>query len=319
MTTAVPLAFVHFAPVAPDRREVEVGLIRVDPDTLAWRSVFTGREQSPFDEAGAPRAMSRAELGHGVAALVRNARVVAWHPEAIDASLCRLLASTGRTEAIAGFLDLSAAAAPHLDAAGVDHDRLPDVVAWVTKAPPPRRALAVAAAMVQLYGRVAAAARTALAVGAVDGDEVRIADEVVGRLAGGRPTYGARRLGDGRDLRREAMAEVVDGLHYAAAHLVRASRRRHVVYLATALPPAHPALHAAISDMVANGAMPLLPWQIGPQLHRNGVHGLDATRMLLETADEVRVVGDPPGDIDLVSALAAALDVPVVRYAGVVS
>jgi hypothetical protein len=35
--------------------------------------------------------------------------------------------------------------------------------------------------------------------------------------------------------------------------------------------------------------------------------------MLLETVDEVRVVGELPGDLELVAALARALDVPVVR------
>jgi hypothetical protein len=311
MTT--PLVFVVFTTVAPDRNELEVAAIRVERDTLAWQIAFTGRELSMVDAPGAPRAMSRAELAAGVAAAIRDARLVAWNLDAAEHCLSGLLAAVGRTERIRGVLDLATVAEPYLDAAGALHKSFVDVAAWMTAAPPPHRALALAAAMVQLYGRVRAAARTATALGAIDGDEARIAAEVVGRLAGGRPTYGPWQLDGHRDLRREALHEVVDGLHYAAAELVRTSRRRRVVYVATALPPDHAVLRRAISELLTGGALPLLPWQVGPQLLRDGVHALDATRMLLETADEVRVVGDPPGDIEVVAALASALDVPVVR------
>jgi hypothetical protein len=314
--TLEPLAFVVVIPIAPGRTDRELAVIRVSPLTLTWEAVFTGREPAPVSDAppGVPREMPRAELGLGLGAVLRDARVVAWDVAGTLPVVDALLTDAGRTVALALPLDLASAAAPYLDAADVDARTLGDVAAWVTGATaPPPRALALAAALVQLWTRLVAAAQTSVHWGALQGDEARIAAELIGRLTDGRTTYGPWRLDDRRAYPTEALAEVLDGLDYAAAQLVRMRRRRRVAYLATGLPAAHAVLATAIADLLAANWLPLLPWQIRPALARDGFTDLDATRMLLETVDEVRVVGDPPGDLELVAALARALDVPVVR------
>src|SRR5262249_35028410 len=48
------------------------------------------------------------------------------------------------------------------------------------------------------------------------GDEPQIMKELLDRMDAGRETYGPWRLNDGRNLRREALAEVLDALHYCA-------------------------------------------------------------------------------------------------------
>jgi hypothetical protein len=314
--TLEPLAFVVVMPVAPGRTDREVAAIRLAPDTLKWQALFTGREPAPVTDAppGAPREMPRAELGLGLAAVVRDARIVAWDVATAMPAVDALLTDAGRTVAIVGPLDLASAAAPYLDAADVGARTLGDVAAWVTgAAAPPARALAMAAALVQLWTRIVAAAQTSVAWGALQGDEARIAVELIGRLTDGRTTYGPWRLDDRRKYPTEALAEVLDGLDYAAAQLVRLNRRRRVAYVATGLPPEHTTVALAVAGLLDAGWLPLLPWQIRPQLARDGFTDLDATRMLLETVDEVRVVGELPGDLELVAALARALDVPVVR------
>lgn len=60
----------------------------------------------------------------------------------------------------------------------------------------------------------------------LQGDERAIAEAALSRLDEGRTTYGPWKVDDGRDYPREAMAEVIDALHYCAAELVRLRRNR---------------------------------------------------------------------------------------------
>ena len=60
----------------------------------------------------------------------------------------------------------------------------------------------------------------------LQGDERAIAEAALCRLDQGRSTYGPWKVDDGRDYPREAMAEVIDALHYCAAELVRLRRAR---------------------------------------------------------------------------------------------
>jgi len=59
-------------------------------------------------------------------------------------------------------------------------------------------------------------------------DERAIAEAALVRLDQGRPLYGAWRVDDDRDYPTEALAEVIDALHYCAAELVRLRRARPV-------------------------------------------------------------------------------------------
>ncbi|MBZ0235676.1 MAG: hypothetical protein K8M05_25335 [Deltaproteobacteria bacterium] len=56
---------------------------------------------------------------------------------------------------------------------------------------------------------------------ALGGDERSILAICARRLAEGKQAYGEWRLDDGRDFAREAYEEVIDGLHYAAAGLLK--------------------------------------------------------------------------------------------------
>lgn len=59
----------------------------------------------------------------------------------------------------------------------------------------------------------------------LQGDERSIVDAIATRIAGGRPTYGAWRVEDGRNYPHEALEEVMDALNYCAAELVRLGKR----------------------------------------------------------------------------------------------
>ena len=52
-------------------------------------------------------------------------------------------------------------------------------------------------------------------------DERSIIEVLLNRLEQGRDDYGPWRVNDGRDYGEEAFLEVLDGLHYVAAGLVR--------------------------------------------------------------------------------------------------
>ena len=56
-------------------------------------------------------------------------------------------------------------------------------------------------------------------------DEQAIVRTLVDRLDAGRQSYGPWRLDDGRQYQAEALEEVLDALHYAAAQLVRMTRQ----------------------------------------------------------------------------------------------
>ncbi|MBN1632135.1 MAG: hypothetical protein JW990_20450 [Thermoleophilia bacterium] len=55
-------------------------------------------------------------------------------------------------------------------------------------------------------------------------DERFILETLLDRLEQGRDEYGPWNVGDRRDYREEAFTEVIDGLHYCAAGLVRLRR-----------------------------------------------------------------------------------------------
>jgi hypothetical protein len=55
-------------------------------------------------------------------------------------------------------------------------------------------------------------------------DERAIVELLLDRLEAGLQCYGPWHVDDGRDYRAEVLAEVLDGLHYCAAELVRLGR-----------------------------------------------------------------------------------------------
>ncbi|MFH0902398.1 MAG: hypothetical protein V2A73_17340, partial [Pseudomonadota bacterium] len=60
----------------------------------------------------------------------------------------------------------------------------------------------------------------------LQGDEGVVVEAILDRIVQGRAVYGPWRVNDGRDYPEEALAEVIDALHYCAAELVRLRRER---------------------------------------------------------------------------------------------
>lgn len=61
-------------------------------------------------------------------------------------------------------------------------------------------------------------------IAALEADEREIVETLLNRMEAGRKTYGPWMVNDGRDFAAEALEEVIDALHYCAAHLVQLSR-----------------------------------------------------------------------------------------------
>lgn len=57
---------------------------------------------------------------------------------------------------------------------------------------------------------------------ALQADERAIVEKLLDRIEQGREVYGPWKVDDGRDYQSEALAEVIDALHYCAAVLVKA-------------------------------------------------------------------------------------------------
>ena len=56
---------------------------------------------------------------------------------------------------------------------------------------------------------------------ALQADERTIVETLLERIEQGREVYGPWKVDDGRDYHSEALAEVIDALHYCAAALVK--------------------------------------------------------------------------------------------------
>ena len=87
--------------------------------------------------------------------------------------------------------------------------------------PPTEEAREQAWFLVRVVRRLAASGTWLSRVLALGFDERSILGTCVDRLAAGKQAYGNWKLDDDRDYAREAYEEVIDGLHYAAAGLLR--------------------------------------------------------------------------------------------------
>jgi DNA invertase Pin-like site-specific DNA recombinase len=122
-------------------------------------------------------------------------------------------------------------------------------------------------------------------------DERQICDALLGRLEKGRREYGPWRIDDGRDYPSEAYAEVLDGLHYIAAELVRRRRRevarRRRVYVCHPFafdPAGNIAKVRAISQaLLVQGVVP-----IAPHLYRAIQEGLSTSGLDVVEATVLR-------------------------------
>ncbi len=168
--------------------------------------------------------------------------------------------------------------------------------------PTPHRALADARCSLEVARRLSDRMRLGGRLARLPSDEQALSEALLGRLELGRKEYGAWSVDDGRDYPSEALAELVDGLHYLAAELVRRRRlersRRRRVYVC------HPfaddpagnierVRHISLG-LVALGEMPVAPHLYLPQLFDEAVErdrALECCLELVDTCDEVRVFG----------------------------
>jgi DNA polymerase-3 subunit epsilon len=168
--------------------------------------------------------------------------------------------------------------------------------------PRPHRALADARCALEVARRLAERMRLGGRVTALAADERQSCEALLARLEQGRKQYGPWRVDDGRDDPSEAYAEVLDGLHYVAAELVRQRRvegsRRRRVYVCHpfANDPAGNIERVRVISrrLLDEGLMPVAPHLYLPQLLEEGSERERALSLCLEllaTCDEVRVFG----------------------------
>ena len=169
--------------------------------------------------------------------------------------------------------------------------------------PNPHRALADARCSLAVARKLVDRMRVGGRVAGLPVDERQICDALLGRLEQGRKQYGPWRLDDGRDYPSEAYAEVLDGLHYMAAELVRRRRieagRRRRVYVCHPFandPAGNIERVRTISQfLIDDGALPIAPHLYLPQLVDETTGREQALALCLEllaTCDEVRVFGE---------------------------
>ncbi|MGI5865793.1 MAG: exonuclease domain-containing protein [Myxococcales bacterium] len=169
--------------------------------------------------------------------------------------------------------------------------------------PRPHRALADARCALEVARRLAERMRIGGRVTALAVDEREICEALLSRLEQGRKQYGPWRVDDGRDYPSEAYVEVLDGLHYVAAELVRRRRaegaRRRRVYVCHPFaddPAGNIERVRVISrQLLDEGLMPVAPHLYLPQLVDESSEREQALQLCLEllgTCDEVRVYGD---------------------------
>jgi DNA polymerase-3 subunit epsilon len=134
-------------------------------------------------------------------------------------------------------------------------------------------------------------------------DEHAITTTLLDRLEAGRSQYGPWNVHDGRDYEHEALEEVLDGLHYVAAALVKrrqgCTARRRRVYVCHPFagdPLRNIERVRAISQLlIEEGVLPIASHLYLPQLIEETTRREQALSLCLEllsTCDEVRVFGD---------------------------
>ena len=142
-------------------------------------------------------------------------------------------------------------------------------------------------------------------VQSLEADERAIVETIVTRIEAGRREYGPWRTGDGRDYPREALAEVLDGLNYCAAEIVRLQRARMACAVRTRrIYVCHPFTDdpQASTDRVRelcralteSGYLPVAPQLYLPQFLDEATERERALSLCLElvgACDEVRVYG----------------------------
>jgi len=280
----------------------EAAALAVDPHTLEVRAKFAGRvvepDAPPVEEnPDLPPVMPGYELAVGIAAIVNGGVLVGWDVDQDAHALHEFGAAHGRPIDATLRFKLANAAAPVLEAMGKPADALSDALDAFELTELCERALCRAYAGLEVLEAVRERAGLGAEWAQLTGDELQIAELVVQRLGDGREQYGAWDVNDRRDYLQEAVEEVVDALHYSGAALLRAQReaarrrRYRIGYLATDLPPEHPAVTAAMRRLLARGVLAIHGESLARQLAESGMFIEEARRFVAAAADEILIVG----------------------------
>jgi len=294
----------------PERHELrEVAAVRAHPHALE------PIEQASFRVAARQGVTVATALGQ-LAPLLDGA-MVAGHDVAFSWAFLRCgFARAGLSLPVVGDhqVDTAGLAWPLLATAELESLSLDAVCSALgLKRPPPHSALANALASLEVARRLRDRSLLGRRISNLVADERPIVEALLDRIEGGRAEYGPWKVDDGRDYRAEVFAEVIDGLHYCAAELVRLGRprvpriRRRRVYVC------HPYRDAADTTMAANvervtalcrtltedSFAPIAPQLYLPAFLDEATQRDEALPLcleLLDACDEVRVYGERISD-----------------------
>jgi len=202
-------------------------------------------------------------------------------------------------------LDTASLAWPLFMAGDIPSVSLDEVAAYVgLERLKPHRALADAHCSFAVAERLSEAMLLGERILDLEDDEYEILQTLLDRLEVGRRQYGPWHVDDGRDYPAEALEEVLDGLHYVAAELVRrrrqteSSKRKRRVYICHAY-SSNPPLNCACirrhcRALATAGLVPIAPQLYLPQFIDEATEREVALSLCLElvaTCDEVRIFG----------------------------
>ena len=311
----------------PERHElIELGAVRVDPHSLEPLDHLSVKVRPERLDDADPRALEvngysdeswRDAVSLPVAlerlAPLLDGALVAGHNVDFDwAFLVRgfLAAGVPLPEVDYHRLDTASLAWPLFASAETDSLSLDAVCdALGLSRPTPHRALADAMAALDVARALRDRALVGRRVTRLVADERPIVDALLDRIEGGRDAYGPWKVDDGRDYRAEAFAEVIDGLHYCAAELVRLGRprvprvRRRRVYVChpyRGTPGASVEANVArvaglCRTLTEDGLAPIAPQLYLPAFLDEATQRDEALALCLELVDlcdEVRVYGE---------------------------
>lgn len=316
------LAFVDLETTGldPERHDiVEIGIVRVDGRTLEVLSELEllvapdrladaepeALQVCGFTEAGWANAEPLSLALARVAPLLEGA-LIAGHNVGFDWSF---LEAAHRRAGLAlpkvdyHRLDTASLAWPLVAGGELASVSLDKVAAHLgLERPTPHRALADARCSLEVARRLGRRMQAGRRLVNLPGDEREITDALLSRLEAGRTQYGPWHVGDGRDYPSEAYQEVLDGLHYVAAELVRLRQRersrRRRVYVCHPFGD-DPAGNAQVirrlcRQLLDQDEVPVAPQLYLPEFLDEEVERERALEVCLEligTCDELRVFG----------------------------
>lgn len=225
----IPLAFIALRTEGPNPAcddLVEVAVATGEPFEAQPIDVYTARVRATRDCTPDDGVWLVDAMDH-VRELTRGCVLAAWDASAVRTYLdgaCHVWELLP-LELAPHAIDLRSAAWPFVIAGGsVSADLVHVAEALGVASPDPVCALDEARVLAEVYRAIVQRTERHARDAGLSVDERAIVELLRQRLDDGRRHYGPWFVDDGRDNPREALAEVVDALHYCAAELVRLSK-----------------------------------------------------------------------------------------------